>query len=54
MSEAVDRSARIQPAVAGLVAIIQAKLNGVRTSASTAATAEMLTESAGVAAPESG
>jgi len=32
--------------VTGLVAIIQVKLNGVSTSASTAATAEMLTDSA--------
>ena len=41
-----------QPAVAGLVAIIQVKLKGVRKSASTAATAEMLTDSARLPRPK--
>ena len=52
MPEASIESERIQPAVAGLVAIIQAKLNGVSTSAMTAATAEMLTESAVLPRPK--
>src|SRR5690349_9760342 len=46
MSDGSIASCRIQPAVTGLVAIIQVKLNGVRNSASTLATAEMLTDSA--------
>ena len=46
MSLASMSSWRSQPAVAGLVDTIQVKLKGVRTSASTAATAEMLTLSA--------
>ena len=52
MSDGSSASSRIQPAVAGLVAIIQVKLNGVRNSASTEATAEMLTDSAVLPRPK--
>jgi hypothetical protein len=45
-------SVRSQPAVAGLLATIQVKFSGVSTSASSAATADMLTDSAVLPRPK--